>query len=70
MTCPLCEKETFRFYITFCRTHSNTPLIILTEHKPEFTEEDKEMIKKIFPNRKVRWVKQSIPEHAHCHIES
>ena len=69
MNCPLCDKESFKFYITFCRTHKNTPLIVSTKHKIDFTEEEKEKIKKMFPNRKVRFEMKSIMNHAHCHIK-
>ena len=69
MNCPLCNKSSFEFYITFCRTHKNIPLIVLTKHRSEFTQEEKEMIKNMFPDRHIRWEMQSILTHAHCHLE-
>lgn len=68
MSCPLCNKPTFKFYITFCRSHPDYPLIVSTIHKPEFSKEEKELIKKIFPNREIRWEMRSIPQHAHAHL--
>lgn len=68
MSCPLCDKSTFKLYITFCWSHSDYPLIVSTTHKSEFSEEEKELIKKIFPNREIRWEMRSIPQHAHAHL--
>ncbi len=67
--CELCDKESFKFYITFCRTHKDMPMIVSTIHKPKFTEEEKEMIKKMFPNRKIIFEQQSIKTHAHAHLD-
>ena len=45
-------------------------MIVSTFHKPEFSDEEKEMIKRMFPNREIRWEMRH-PEynHAHCHIK-
>ncbi len=67
--CPLCDKKSFKLYITFCKTHTDTPLIVSTEHKSKWTEEEERMIKNLFPNRKIRWSMQSLPNHVHCHLE-
>lgn len=67
--CPLCDRESFRFYITLCRSHRRTPLIVSVEHRPDFTEGEQEMILAMFPDRHVRFEMKSLPEHAHCHLE-
>lgn len=70
MSCPLCEKkrEPFGWYwITVCKT-CNVPMIISGEHKPEFTEQEREEIRRMFPNDDVRWKQRQIEGHAHCHI--
>jgi hypothetical protein len=67
--CNLCRKDTYKFYITFCWVHKDTPMVVSTEHKKAFSDEEKELIRKMFPNRNIRWKMRSIPDHAHCHIE-
>ena len=69
MNCPLCEKESFSFYITLCRSHRRTPLIVSVEHKREFSEGEKNMIRAMFPDRHVRFKMRTIPDHAHAHLE-
>lgn len=66
--CPLCKKQNFPFMITFCKSHPDHPLIISMTHKQQFTEEEKEIIKRLFPNNKIGWEMKSIPQHVHCHI--
>lgn len=68
-SCPLCGPARFPFYITFCSSHPDTPLVVSTEHREEFTSEQREMIERLFPGRRIRWEQRSIPEHAHCHVE-
>ncbi len=67
--CPLCNKKSFPFYITFCDTHCQTPLIVSCTHKKEFSMEEKYKIKKMFHGRNVRFEMRSLPLHAHAHIE-
>lgn len=68
MECDLCKTEEFPFLLTICQI-CGIPLVVSTEHKTEFSEEEKKLIKKIFKNKKIRWTMRSIPDHAHCHIE-
>lgn len=79
--CPLCIRkrinkiiyEDSRFWVTFCSVHPDCPLIVLKEHRLEFTLEEKKWIEKFvsvkWPMATVRWTKNSLPEHAHCHVE-
>lgn len=70
--CDLCKREVRKaewFYITLCDT-CEVPLIVSLEHKPEFSKEEKESIKRIFPNNKIQWEMRKIKDHAHCHIRS
>lgn len=67
--CPLCDKNSFKFYITFCRTCKGVPMIVLIEHRANFTEQEKKEIQQMFPNRKIRWQMRKILDHAHCHLE-
>lgn len=66
--CELCKLEGCKFKLTICRT-CGIPLIVSVDHKPEFSEEEKELIKKMFPNRKIRWKMRSLKGHAHLHLE-
>ena len=68
LNCSLCDKGSFKFYVTFCRSHPDLPLVVSTSHKPEFSEEEKELIQKIFHGREIRWEQRTIKNHAHCHI--
>lgn len=65
--CSLCDKESFSFYITFCRT-CNIPMLVSTVHKSNFSDEEKQLIKRMFPDRNVRYEMRSIKFHAHCHL--
>ncbi|MDP6114959.1 MAG: hypothetical protein QGG53_24105, partial [Planctomycetota bacterium] len=67
--CPLCDQESFRFYITLCRSHKRTPLIVSVEHKQDFSQKEKDMILAMFPDRHVRFRQRTIEDHAHCHLE-
>lgn len=67
MSCSLCSND-FHFYIAFCRSHPDQILIVGIAHRPNFTDEEKELIKKMFPDRSIRWEMKSIPQHAHCHV--
>ena len=79
--CPLCIREPIkpliyendRFWVTWCSTHPECPLIVLKEHRSEFTLEEKKWIEKFvsakWPTATVRWTKKSFPEHSHCHVE-
>ena len=67
--CDLCELKGCKFKITICNT-CQIPLIVLNEHRAEFTAEEKIDIIKSFPSRKIRWEMRKIKDHAHCHILS
>lgn len=67
--CDLCDRDSFPFYLTFCRTHTSTPMVVSTKHKPDFSEQEKDMIRRVFPDKHVRFEMRSIKDHAHCHIE-
>tara|TARA_Y100000310_G_scaffold16976_1_gene16866 strand:- start:832 stop:1104 length:273 start_codon:yes stop_codon:yes gene_type:complete len=67
--CPLCDDESFSFYITLCKSHKCTPMIVSVEHNAEFTAEEKDMILWMFPDRHVRFKMRTIHDHAHCHLE-
>lgn len=70
MNCQLCElvKNSSGFIVTVC-DHCRIPLVVGRDHKPEFSEPEKEMIKGMFPNRKIRWTMKKIKSHAHAHLE-
>jgi len=64
--CPLCNDDIYKFYITI---EKKTVVITATEHKDYFNEEEKKMIKKMFPNRKIVWKMKENEDHAHCYIK-
>jgi hypothetical protein len=66
--CDLCKVFNFPFILAFCKSHPDHPLIVSTEHKKEFTEEEKKMIQDIFKGREVVFTMKSIPDHAHAHV--
>ncbi len=68
--CPLCKLESSPhfFILTICKT-CQIPMVVSDTHKPDFSMEEKDLIVKMFPGRKIRWTMRSIPTHAHCHIE-
>jgi len=65
--CELCELNG-GLKITICRT-CGIPMVVSYDHKPEFSEAEKELIKRIFPDRKIRWETRKVKDHAHAHIE-
>ena len=74
--CDLCSlnKSQEGFILAICKgcltkdPPESLVLIVSREHRPEFTEDEKTMIKSMFPERKVRWEMRQIKEHAHAHI--
>jgi hypothetical protein len=44
-------------------------MLVLTEHRPYFTDEERALIRKMFPEKVIRWEMRQIPNHAHCHLE-
>lgn len=67
--CELCQVQEFPFLITFCKSHPDEILVVSTEHKKEFNKYEKELIRKMFPGEEIRWIMNSIKNHAHCHIK-
>lgn len=68
MNCELCNLvKNDGFVVTLCN-HCNSTLVVGREHKPEFSDSEREMIKAIFPRGKVRWEMKKIRDHCHCHI--
>lgn len=67
MSCELCNLND-GFSMVICKT-CNIPMIVSMGHKPEFTEEEKGRITKLFPDKKIRWEMRKIKDHAHCHLE-
>ena len=43
-------------------------MIVLIEHRANFTEQEKNEIKGMFPGRTIRWKMRKILDHAHCHL--
>jgi hypothetical protein len=39
------------------------------EHKAEFSQEERDTILAMFPDRHIRLEMRSLPEHCHCHLE-
>lgn len=69
--CDLCDHDSFPFYLTFCCTcegGGRVPMVVSTEHKPNFSEEEKDMIRRIFPDGRIRFRMRKIKDHAHCHV--
>lgn len=68
--CDLCDLGESKggFILTMCNT-CFIPLVVLREHRTEFTDREKIRIKLMFPDRKIRWEMRNIKDHAHCHIE-
>lgn len=64
--CDLCILEG-GLKITICNT-CGVPMIVSYDHRPEFSEKEKELIEKLFPDRNKRWEMRKIPTHAHVHI--
>ncbi len=67
MPCELCALNE-GFTMTVCRS-CNVPMVVLNEHRAEFTETEKKRIKYLFPEKKIRWEMRSVKGHAHCHLE-
>lgn len=69
MSCELCDLVNGKdgFIITMCHT-CNLPMIVSREHKDEFSEEEKALIKRMFPHSRIRWEQRRIKNHPHCHI--
>lgn len=80
--CPLCIRERImpviyednRFWITYCKDHIDCPLIVLKEHRDEFTGEERQWVEwfvsAVWPGTKrIRWMMRSIQDHTHCHVE-
>lgn len=68
MNCELCELvKSDGFVVTLCN-HCQIPMVISREHKPEFSEGEKEMIRGLFKGREIRWEQRKIRDHCHCHI--
>ena len=65
--CELCLLEG-GLKITICRT-CGIPMVVSYDHKPGFSEAERELVKRIFPTREIRWEQRQIHNHAHCHIE-
>lgn len=65
-SCDLCEGK-FRFYITTCRT-CKIPMIVSTDHKAEFSKNERRLIQAMFPGIRIRWRQRKIHDHAHCHL--
>jgi len=68
MSCDLCKWKNFPFLLAFCRSHPDHPLIVSTTHKKGFSQEEKDIIKRMFPDNEIGWEMKSIPDHSHCHI--
>lgn len=68
--CPLCDKESFSFYITYCKSHPDTPLVVSTKHEPKFSQSEKDIINRMFSEHfNVRFEMRSILDHSHAHLE-
>ncbi len=69
MSCKLCKlaQGNEGFVITICKT-CEIPLVVSRYHRVEFTEFEKDMLKKFFNGTRIRWWQQSIKNHAHCHL--
>lgn len=72
MECPLCKRKkkiVGWYYVTMCDT-CQVPLIVSTEHKPDFSKEEKKEIEKLFGNKyNIRQKQRDVKNHAHCHLE-
>ena len=70
MSCDLCKlvQGNEGFVITICKT-CEIPLVVSRYHRVEFTESEKDMLKKFFNGTRIRWAMRQITEHAHCHVE-
>ncbi len=70
MSCDLCKlaQGNEGFVITICKT-CEIPLVVSRYHRKEFTESEKDMLKKFFNGTRIRWGQRSIQNHAHCHVE-
>ena len=69
MNCQLCElvKDKDGFLVTIC-DHCGVTMVVSKEHKKEFSDYEKEIIKSLFKGKKIRWTMKKIKSHAHCHI--
>lgn len=77
--CSLCRKDPIReqpyhdevCWITVCPLH-NQPMIILNDHRPELTAEEREHIRQVkdrlYPDLKFRGYMASMPQHWHEHL--
>lgn len=67
MKCDLCILEGCKYKLVSCKT-CHIPMIVLIEHRANFTEQEKNEIKGMFPDRAIRWEMRKILDHAHCHL--
>lgn len=68
MNCELCSLvENDGFIVTICNT-CQIPMVVSREHKPEFSDNEKEIIRALFPRGEIRWEMKKIRAHAHAHI--
>ncbi len=67
--CELCDlnKSTDGFIITICKTCGDV-LIVGRSHQAEFTDGERAILERIFPDDDIRWEMRRILGHAHCHI--
>ena len=65
--CDLCKLEGYLFKVTICNT-CRIPMIVSSEHKSEFSEEEKEFIRELFWYIDIRWEQRKIKDHAHAHL--
>ena len=71
MNCELCDlvKGKDGFVVTICNTCRET-MPVSKEHKPEFSDAEKEMIRSLFKGREIRWEMRKEKSHVHCHIHN
>lgn len=69
---PGCDLEDVTLSITFCREHPDQILVSTVDHRDEFTQTEINTIQKLAKtiSGRVRWVRNSIPDHAHIHIDT
>jgi len=60
--CELCLLADGKegFIVTFCNNHPTQVLVVSRTHKPQFTEAEKEKIKRMFPGGEIHWEKRKI----------
>jgi hypothetical protein len=66
-----CTLEDITLTVTWCDTHTDQLLVSTKDHRQDFSPAETVFIEEMADQLglRVRWYRQSIPDHAHVHLE-